>query len=210
MATKIVHSSDLFYVNRVGFIKKCTVFKWLLSIILILSTFTYYHFIDLDKSKFDSMIVTSENIVKEDIKQETLLDRVEDYIHSKNPNLDDDTKSALAKTIVDESISKKISLELILGLVYVESKFDQYAVSSSGALGFFQVKPGVHRDKIAMQDNRDLYDPVTNTKIGLKVLGDCMRIHSGIRKSLSCYNGSGNDESESYANKVIKSAPKHV
>ncbi len=92
---------------------------------------------------------------------------------------------------------------LALGLIAAESGFNRRARSAHGAIGYTQVVPKWHQDKIK---GRNLEDTHVNIQVGMKVLSDCFKKFKGnTNKALGCYNGATQqDKINQYVNKVIQ------
>lgn len=90
---------------------------------------------------------------------------------------------------------------LALGLIAAESGFNRRARSAHGAIGYTQVIPKWHQDKIK---GRNLEDTHVNIQVGMKVLSDCFKKTNGnTNKALGCYNGTTQqDKINQYVNKV--------
>ena len=64
---------------------------------------------------------------------------------------------------------------LILAVVAVESRFNPFAQSNVGAQGLMQVVTRVHDDKYeAFGGTHAAFDPVTNLRVGVQVLKECI------------------------------------
>lgn len=76
---------------------------------------------------------------------------------------------------------------LILAVMAVESSFNPFAQSPVGAQGLMQVMTRVHDDKyMPFGGNHAAFDPVTNLRVGVQVLKDCIAraggsLHEGLR-----------------------------
>lgn len=138
-----------------------------------------------------------------EIKTQTTVDKVYKYIRGVNPNIESSVLRTLSTSIVYESVKHDIPLNLILAVIKTESHFKQYAISHAGAMGFWQVLPRAHYDKIAKLENKNLYDPITNSALGAKILKDCIKRFKSVESGLLCYNGSNFDETKVYSNKVL-------
>ena len=65
---------------------------------------------------------------------------------------------------------------LILAVMAVESSFNPFAQSPVGAQGLMQVMTKVHDDKYeAFGGSHAAFDPVTNLRVGVQVLKECIR-----------------------------------
>jgi soluble lytic murein transglycosylase-like protein len=94
---------------------------------------------------------------------------------------------------------------LILAIMAVESSFNPFAQSSVGAQGLMQVMTRVHDDKyLAFGGNLAAFDPVTNLRVGVQVLKECITRAGGLEAGLRFYVGAANlDDDGGYASKVL-------
>ena len=95
----------------------------------------------------------------------------------------------LLKTVHTEATRAGLSPELVLALIEIESAFDRFAVSRSGARGLMQVMPfwkkeiGLPRDK--------LFNLRTNLRYGCTILKYYLDMENGnVDAALARYNGS--------------------
>jgi hypothetical protein len=94
-------------------------------------------------------------------------------------------------------IGKRTKLDptLILAIMAVESSFNPFAQSHVGAQGLMQVMTRVHGEK---------YDPVTNMRVGVKVLQECIARAGSLEGGLKYYVGAANlPDDGGYASKVM-------
>ena len=90
--------------------------------------------------------------------------------------------------------------ELVLALIEVESHFDHFAISRSGAQGLMQVMPFWLKEIGHPNDN--LVDINTNLRMGCTILKYYMDMEKNdLHKALARYNGSAG--SKKYSNKVL-------
>jgi len=94
---------------------------------------------------------------------------------------------------------------LILAVMAVESSFNPFAQSPVGAQGLMQVMTKVHNDKYEAFGGRlAAFDPVSNLRVGVLVLKDCIVKAGGLQGGLHFYVGAGaNDDDGGYASKVM-------
>ena len=94
---------------------------------------------------------------------------------------------------------------LILAIMAVESSFNPFAQSSVGAQGLMQVMTKVHDDKYEpFGGNHAAFDPVTNLRVGVQVLKECIRRAGSLEAGLRYYVGAANlDDDGGYAGKVL-------
>ncbi|MDQ2780289.1 MAG: lytic transglycosylase domain-containing protein [Pseudomonadota bacterium] len=105
------------------------------------------------------------------------------------------------------TIGKRAQLDptLILAIMAVESSFNPFAQSSVGAQGLMQVLTRVHDDKyVAFGGNHAAFDPISNLRVGVQVLKDCIARAGGVQEGLRYYVGAAllNDDG-GYAGRVI-------
>lgn len=87
----------------------------------------------------------------------------------------------------------RVEPTLILAIIAVESSFNPFAQSSVGAQGLMQVMTRVHDDKFrAFGGNHATFDPVTNLRVGVQVLKECIRRAGGLEEGLRYYVGAAN------------------
>jgi hypothetical protein len=94
---------------------------------------------------------------------------------------------------------------LILAVMAVESSFNPFAQSPVGAQGLMQVMTKVHDDKYeAFGGSHAAFDPVTNLRVGVQVLKECIARAGSLEAGLRFYVGAANnDDDGGYANKVL-------
>jgi len=94
---------------------------------------------------------------------------------------------------------------LILAVMAVESSFNPFAQSAVGAQGLMQVMTKVHNDKYeAFGGNHAAFDPVTNLRVGVQVLKECIARAGSLEAGLRYYVGAANlNEDGGYAGKVL-------
>jgi hypothetical protein len=94
---------------------------------------------------------------------------------------------------------------LILAIMAVESSFNPFAQSAVGAQGLMQVMTKVHDDKYeAYGGNHAAFDPVTNLRVGVQVLKECISRAGSLEAGLRFYVGAGNQAEDSgYAGRVL-------
>ncbi|WP_422087108.1 MULTISPECIES: lytic transglycosylase domain-containing protein [Variovorax] len=99
----------------------------------------------------------------------------------------------------------KIDPTLILAIMAVESSFNPFAQSQVGAQGLMQVMTRVHGDKYESAGGTlTAFDPVTNMRVGVKVLQECIARAGSLEGGLRYYVGAANLEDDGgYAAKVM-------
>ena len=99
----------------------------------------------------------------------------------------------------------KLDPTLILAIMAIESGFNPFAQSPVGAQGLMQVMTKVHHDKYDNFGGKlAAFDPVTNLRVGVKVLQECIARAGSIEGGLKYYVGAANMEDDGgYAGKVM-------
>lgn len=99
----------------------------------------------------------------------------------------------------------KLDPTLILAIMAIESGFNPFAQSPVGAQGLMQVMTKIHHDKYENFGGRlAAFDPVTNLRVGVKVLQECIARAGSIEGGLKYYVGAANLQSDGgYADKVM-------
>jgi len=99
----------------------------------------------------------------------------------------------------------KLDPTLILSIMAVESSFNPFAQSSVGAQGLMQVMTRVHTDKYQnFGGHFAAFDPVSNLRVGVKVLQECIARAGSLEGGLRYYVGAANlPDDGGYAAKVL-------
>lgn len=112
--------------------------------------------------------------------------------------------SALVTEAYQIGQHSKLDPTLILAVMAVESGFNPFAQSPMGAQGLMQVMTQVHSDKYESFGGKlAAFDPLTNLRVGAKVLQECISRAGSIEGGLRSYVGTSEDEDNGYANKVM-------
>jgi soluble lytic murein transglycosylase-like protein len=107
---------------------------------------------------------------------------------------------SLLRHVHREATRVKLVPELVLAVIEVESRFDSYAISKSGAQGLMQVMPFWLKEIGHPDDN--LIDIITNLRMGCTILKYYMDMEkNNLHNALARYNGSAG--SRVYSNKVL-------
>jgi len=116
------------------------------------------------------------------------------------------TRLSLLRSIHREANRVELPPELIIALIDIESRFDHFAISRSGAQGLMQIMPFWLKEIGHPNDN--LMDIDTNLRMGCTILKYYMDMEKGnIRRALARYNGSLG--SWVYPDKVMGVLTKH-
>lgn len=99
----------------------------------------------------------------------------------------------------------KLDPTLILAIMAVESSFNPFAQSSVGAQGLMQVMTKVHDEKYErFGGTYAAFDPVTNLRVGVQVLKECIARAGSVEAGLRFYVGAANlADDGGYVGKVL-------
>lgn len=113
--------------------------------------------------------------------------------------------SALVAEAYEIGSRAKIDPTLILAIMAVESSFNPFAQSAVGAQGLMQVMTTVHTEKYEnFGGHFAAFDPVTNLRVGVKVLQECIARAGSIEGGLRYYVGAANNPDDGgYVAKVM-------
>ncbi len=101
---------------------------------------------------------------------------------------DPETRISLLKRLHYEATRVNLPPELVLAVIEVESRFDQFAISVSGALGLMQIMP-FWLEEIGISDT-NLFRVRTNLRLGCTILRYYMDMESNdLMRALARYNG---------------------
>ncbi len=100
---------------------------------------------------------------------------------------------------------QQIDPALILAVMAIESNFNPFAQSQVGAQGLMQVMTKVHAAKYKDHGGElAAFDPMTNLKVGIQVLKECIRTNGSTELGLRCYVGASSPDGDGgYVRKVL-------
>ena len=120
---------------------------------------------------------------------------VRDVLDAHNINVPRYKHREIARSIIDVSHTYDIEPELILAMIFTESRFDVYAESEAGAIGLMQLRPATamavaDQLEIEWKGQRLLTDPQINILLGTSYLHSLLRRYDeqGLDYALSAYN----------------------
>jgi soluble lytic murein transglycosylase-like protein len=94
----------------------------------------------------------------------------------------------IGQAVLNAARRDTISPALLLAVIAVESNFNRFAVSVSGARGLMQILPSQHKDLVLRTS--DLADAGTNVSIGSSILHDYIEASDGdVHDALLRYSG---------------------
>lgn len=97
----------------------------------------------------------------------------------------------------------RLSPNLVIAVMAIESNFHPYIQSQAGAQGLMQVMPKVHSKRYQKFGGATAYlDPSVSLRVGAEILRDCVRLKDGSEaEGLRFYFGGG-PASDTYIDKV--------
>ena len=105
------------------------------------------------------------------------------------------------------AVGHRVGLDptLILAIMAIESSFNPFAQSPVGAQGLMQVMTRVHDDKYeAYGGVRAAFDPVSNLRVGVQVLKECIARAGSLEAGLRYYVGAAiSGQDGGYVGKVL-------
>lgn len=127
------------------------------------------------------------------------------YWLSRKYNVAPEPISALVAEAYETGSRTKLDPTLILAIMAIESGFNPFAQSPVGAQGLMQVMTKIHSDKYQGFGGRlAAFDPVSNLRVGVKVLQECIARAGSLEGGLKFYVGAGNQEDDGgYTAKVL-------
>lgn len=113
--------------------------------------------------------------------------------------------SALVAEAYEIGNHTKLDPTLILAVMAIESNFNPFAQSPVGAQGLMQVMTKVHSDKYESFGGKlAAFDPLTNLRVGARILQDCIAQAGSTEGGLRSYVGAANIADDGgYAGKVL-------
>lgn len=127
------------------------------------------------------------------------------YWLSKKYRVAPEPVSALVMEAYELGLQKRLDPTLILAIMAIESSFNPFAQSPVGAQGLMQVMTHIHSDKYAnFGGHFAAFDPLTNLRVGVKVLQECIARAGSVEAGLRYYVGAANlPDDGGYVAKVL-------
>jgi soluble lytic murein transglycosylase-like protein len=118
---------------------------------------------------------------------------IAEHLASRQTGLEPGEIKPLAAAIVSEARARDFDPWLVMAVIEVESRFDNFAVSPVGALGLMQILPSTgealaRRVGILWRGSQTLFDPVTNVKLGVAYLHELHERFGHLPTTLAAYN----------------------
>jgi soluble lytic murein transglycosylase-like protein len=113
--------------------------------------------------------------------------------------------AALVAEAYELSDTTKLKPHLILAVMAIESSFHPYVQSQAGAQGLMQVMTDIHAQKYEKYGGKlAAFDPLTNMRVGTRVLQEYIKLKGGVEEGLLFYLGGDMVQSDTgYVAKVL-------
>ena len=126
------------------------------------------------------------------------------YWLSKKYKVAPEPLSALVVEAYEIGEKNRLEPALILAVMAIESGFNPFAQSPVGAQGLMQVMTSVHTEKYESFGGKlAAFDPLTNLRVGVKVLQECIARAGSVEGGLRQYVGATTADDGGYAGKVL-------
>ena len=97
----------------------------------------------------------------------------------------------------------KLSPNLLIAVMAIESNFHPYIQSEAGAQGLMQVMPAIHAKRYEKFGGKSSFiDPIVSLKVGAEILRDCMKLKGGSEDEALRFYFGGGEASGTYIEKV--------
>ena len=115
------------------------------------------------------------------------------YWLSSRYNVAPEPVSRLVQEAWDVGHRVNVEPTLVLAVMAIESGFNPFAQSHVGAQGLMQVMTRVHQEKYQIfGGQRAAFDPVTNVRVGVQILKECIQRAGSTAGGLKYYVGAAN------------------
>lgn len=129
---------------------------------------------------------------------------MEQYIRARYTSVPKEIATLIAKYTDELCEEYDVSFILVVGLMEVESRFNPFAKSSSGAKGLMQVMPNIWAGELGLEDPKDLHNIRTGIESGIYILKHYIDKNNGnLTMALKNYNGTSGNEFHSMVYKHV-------
>ncbi len=92
--------------------------------------------------------------------------------------------------------------ELALAVIFRESTYRNVNGDSGNSIGYMQIQPRWHQERMNRLGVTDLSDPLSNFRVGCDLLAELIEKYGSVEFALTCYN-TGSPGTSGYANRVL-------
>ena len=97
----------------------------------------------------------------------------------------------------------RLSPQLLMAVMAIESNFHPYIQSDAGAQGLMQVMPLIHAKRYDKFGGKGSFvDPIVSLKVGAEILRDCIKLRGGSETEALRFYFGGSPASDGYIDKV--------
>jgi len=145
-------------------------------------------------SAADPPVKACETVGTPHAKRDPSVAAIVEYLASRNTGLIREEVDLLARTLVTEARRHRLDLALVMAVMHVESRFQNFAISPAGAIGLMQILPSTgeelaRREGIPWRGSQTLLDPATNVRLGIAYLRELSdRYRGDLQAALAAYN----------------------
>lgn len=119
----------------------------------------------------------------------------------------------IADVVIDQTRQSKVPIDIVLGLMDLESEFMPEAVSSEGARGLLMFMPSTWKLYVPLKDlqrQSAMHNPALNVRMGIRYLGDLIKDYRGDwKKILKEFGGFSKTSPDIYIRVVMARAEKY-
>lgn len=92
--------------------------------------------------------------------------------------------------------------ELALAVIFRESTYRNVNGDNGNSIGYMQVQPRWHQERMERLGVTDLSDPLSNFRVGCDLLTELIEKYGSVESALTCYN-TGSPGTSKYADRVL-------
>lgn len=93
--------------------------------------------------------------------------------------------------------------ELALSVIWRETRYQNVNGDGGNSIGYMQIQPRWHRERMEKLGVTDLSDPLSNFRVGCDLLAELIDEYGSVEMALTCYN-TGSPGKSDYATRVIE------
>lgn len=92
--------------------------------------------------------------------------------------------------------------ELALAVIFRESTYRNVNGDNGNSIGYMQIQPRWHQERMERLGVTDLSDPLSNFRVGCDLLAELIEKYESVEAALTCYN-TGSPGTSGYADRVL-------
>lgn len=92
--------------------------------------------------------------------------------------------------------------ELALAVIFHESAYRNVTGDNGNSVGYMQIQPRWHQERMGRLGVTDLSDPFSNFRVGCDLLAELIEKYGSVESALTCYN-TGSPGTSGYADRVL-------